>query len=113
MGLKKGQRRLHYRRITPEKRRQVLRLAAQGATYQQIAETVDLSRGSVGIVVMPLGGVIRKEMWEPSESRLSLEERVEIRLGLEADLSVRAIARRIGRHPFDGVPGAQSQWRTP
>ncbi len=54
-----------WRRITPEKRRQIIRLAAKGVTQQQIAEVVDLSHGAVGVVVRPLGGVIRKEMWEP------------------------------------------------
>lgn len=96
-GVKKGQPRLHYRRITPEKRRQVLRLAAQGATEKQIAAAVDLSHGAIGIVVRPLGGVIRKEMWAPGSTRLALDDRVEIRLGLEQGLSLRAIGRRINR----------------
>ncbi|MBA2427948.1 MAG: helix-turn-helix domain-containing protein, partial [Actinobacteria bacterium] len=87
-----------WRRITPEKRRQIVRLAAKGVTQQQIAEVVDLSQGAVGVVVRPLGGVIRKEMWEPSDNRLSLEDRVEIRIGLEQGLSVRAIGRRIDRN---------------
>ena len=95
--MRKGQPRQHYRRITPDKRRQVIRLAAQGATQRQIAETVDLSHGAVGIVVRPLGGVIRKEMWAPSSKLLSLDDRVEIRLGLEQGLSLRAIGRRLGR----------------
>ena len=89
----------HWRRITPEKRREIIRLAAKGATYKEIAQTVDLSIGGVGIVVQPLGGVIRKEMWDSGSRRLSINERVEIKLGLEADLSLRAIGRRIGRHP--------------
>lgn len=88
-----------YRRITPHKRRQVILLAAHGATYQQIAETVDLSHGAVGIVLKPLGGVARKEMWDGGTKRLSLEDRIEIRLGLERGLSLRAIARSIGRDP--------------
>jgi DNA-binding NarL/FixJ family response regulator len=46
-----------HRTITPEKRRQIIRLAAKGATYRQIAKEVDLSNGAVGIVVKPLGGV--------------------------------------------------------
>lgn len=95
--MKKGQRRVNYRRMTPEKRREVLRLAAKGATYQQIVDQVDLSVGAVAIVVGPLGGVIRKDMWAPSSARLSLDERVEIRLGLEQGLSLRAIGRRISR----------------
>ena len=87
-----------WRRITPEKRRQIIRLAAKGVTQQQIAEVVDLSHGAVGVVVRPLGGVIRKEMWEPGDNRLSLDDRVEIRIGLEQGLSVRAIGRRIDRN---------------
>jgi IS30 family transposase len=88
-----------WRRITPDKRRQIIRLAARGETHKQIAEKVDLSRGAVWMVVKPLGGVIRKEMWKTSSRRLSIDERVEIKLGLEADLSFRAIGRRIGRDP--------------
>lgn len=88
-----------WRRITPDKRRQIIGLAAGGATYKEIAETVDLSHGGVGLVLQPLGGVIRKEMWDSGSRRLSIDERVEIKLGLEADLSLRAIGRRIGRDP--------------
>jgi IS30 family transposase len=89
----------HWRRITPEKRREIIQLAAKGWTYHRIAEAVDLSHGAVGIVVTPLGGVIRKEMWDHGNRRLSIEDRVEIKIGLEADLSLRAVARRIGRDP--------------
>jgi transposase, IS30 family len=96
--VKKGQRRKHYRRITPDKRRLILRLAAQGATQQQMAEAADLSNGAVWIVTAPLGGVIRKELWASSPKRLSLEDRVEIRIGLEQGLSLRAIGRRLGRN---------------
>lgn len=88
-----------WRRITAEKRREIIRLAAKGATYQQIAEAVDRSTTSVGMVVQPLGGVIRKELWEPGKNRLSLDDRIEIRIGLEHGQSLRAIARRLGRTP--------------
>ena len=44
-----------WRRLSPEKRREIIRLAAHGGTYRQIADTVDLSTGAVGIVVKPLG----------------------------------------------------------
>jgi transposase, IS30 family len=87
-----------HRTITPEKRRQIIRLAAKGATYRQIAKEVDLSNGAVGIVVKPLGGVTRKEMWDQGTIRLSLDDRVEIRIGLEQGLSLRAIGRLIGRN---------------
>jgi IS30 family transposase len=88
-----------YRRITAEKRREIIRLASRGASQQEIANAIDLSRSAVGLVVRPLGGVIRKQMWDPGTRRLSLDDRVEIRVGLEQGLSQRAIARRIGRHP--------------
>lgn len=88
-----------YRRITPEKRREIIRLASKGVTQEDIAGAVDLSRSAVGLVVRPLGGVIRKDMWDPGTRRLSLDERVEIRIGVEQGQSQRAIARRIGRHP--------------
>jgi transposase, IS30 family len=88
-----------WRRITPEKRREIARLVAKGATYREIAEAVDLSQGAVGIVVKPLGGMVRKEMWAAGTRCLRIEERIEIKLGLEAGLSLRAIGRRIGRDP--------------
>jgi transposase, IS30 family len=87
-----------WRRITAEQRRQIIRLAANGITQQQIAETVDLSKSSVSLILIPLGGVIRKEMWNPGSRHLSLDDRVEIRIGLERCDSFRAIARKLGRH---------------
>jgi IS30 family transposase len=52
----------------------------------------------VGRVLDPLGGVIRTEDWKPSSTRLSLEERVEIKLGLERHSTLQEIAASIGRH---------------
>lgn len=86
-------------KITPEKRREIIRLAARGGTYREIADTVELSTGAIGIVVKPLGGVTRPEMWDLGTRRLSLEDRIEIRVGLERKLSLRAIARGICRDP--------------
>ena len=88
-----------WRRITPEKRREVIRLAAQGHSSSSIAERLGLGDRAIRIVLRPMGGVYREEMWRPSERRLSLDERVEIRLGLERRESIRAIARRIDRAP--------------
>lgn len=55
--------------------------------------------GAVGRVLRPLGGVYRPELWQRSGFRLSLEERVEIRIGLEAGRSMRTIAGQLGRAP--------------
>ena len=91
-------RRGRWRRITPEMRRQVMRLAAQGCTWDQIQERVDTSRGGINIVLKPLGGVIRKEMLaDRSGRRLRLAERVEIAIGLAEGCSFRQIGVRLGR----------------
>ena len=86
-----------YNRLPVEVRREVMRLAAQGLTYRQIQEQVDVSAGMVAKVLVPLGGVIRREALGRSTARLSAEDRVEIRLGLERRESYRQIGVRIGR----------------
>jgi len=88
-----------WRRMTPEKRREAIRLARRGDTYRQIADQLDISSSAVGLVLSSLGGVSRREMWDQGSRRLLLDERVEIRLGLERGDSLRAIARSIGRNP--------------
>ena len=88
-----------WRRISRETRREILRLAAQGMTHRQIARQLGLWVNSVVYWLRPVGGVIRKEMWDQGSRRLSLQERVDIRLGLEQRLSVRCIARNLERHP--------------
>ncbi len=88
-----------WQRITPEQRREMIRLAAKGATYRQIIDSLDVTMGAVGIVLVPLGGVTRREMWNPGPKRLSLDDRIEIKLGLERELSQRAIASSIERAP--------------
>lgn len=71
-----------WHRVSESKRREVIRLAAKGLSQRAITEKLKLAKGSVWRVVRPLGGVIRPEMWAVSEGRLSLDDRVEIRLGL-------------------------------
>jgi IS30 family transposase len=88
-----------WRRIPPETRREILKLAAKGMTQQQIARTLDLWDNSVAYWLRPLGGVIRKEMWDQGSRRLCLQERIDIHLGLERRLSLRCIARQLDRHP--------------
>ena len=88
-----------WRRITPEKRREAIRLAAQGRSLREIADQLELGERAIRIHLRPLGGVYRQEMWQPSARRLSLDERVEIRIGLERGESIRSIARRLDRAP--------------
>jgi transposase, IS30 family len=92
--------RRRWRRITPEVRREVIRLAREGNSYREINGRLDLPTGSIGLVLRPLGGVLRGEHWSPPSGwRLSLEERIEIQLGLEQHRSFRSVAAKLGRAP--------------
>jgi len=73
-------------------------LAAKGWSYQEIAQEVGRAKSVIGMVLQPLGGVWRSdEVWEPSPARLSLTERIEIRVGLEVGLSFAVIGRQLSR----------------
>src|SRR3954454_6616529 len=76
----------------------MVRLASQGLSCRQIGRELGRYNSVVAAVLNPLGGVRRSDMrWEPSPARLSLDERVEIRVGLELGQSFTAIAASIGR----------------
>ncbi len=87
-----------WKRLPDEKRRLIIKLAAQGCSYRQIADQAQVAQGSVGRVVRPLGGVIRAELVEVPVCRLSLDDRIEIKLGLERGETFAVIGARIGRH---------------
>jgi transposase, IS30 family len=91
--------RRRWKYLPVETRREIIRLASTGASMEEIRTRVDVALGTVSNVLAPLGGVIRPEMWAPSSARLSLDERVEIRVKLEAGCSLRAIAAEMGRAP--------------
>jgi len=88
-----------WRWVTPEVRREVLRLAAQGVPQAEIARRVSRSTGSVCNVVRAAGGVIRRDMLLACPGRLSLEDRIEIDAGLRSGMKLTAIAAQIGVHP--------------
>ncbi len=89
-----------YRWITPEVRRAVIGLARQGVTYEDIKGRLDLPIGSISLVLRPLGGVLRVEQATPPTSwHLTLDERIEVQLGIAEGKSVRAIAAGLGRSP--------------
>jgi transposase, IS30 family len=88
-----------WNKLGPEARRKIIRMAANGLSQREILAEVPVCRQTVLNVLRPLGGVIRREMLETSGNRLSLEERVEIRLALDKGLSLRAVAGALGRCP--------------
>jgi IS30 family transposase len=75
----------------------MVQLAARGLSQREIAAELGRHQWVVGRVLRPLGGVWRGDGWEPSPVRLSLDERVEIRVGLERGESFTAIGVGIGR----------------
>lgn len=92
--------RRRWKKMPVEVRREVMRLAAEGLSWSQIRERVDISEGGIACVLRPLGGVIRREVLAcPSRKLLTIEERHQIWLGLGGKESVRSIARRLGRAP--------------
>jgi IS30 family transposase len=91
-----GKRRWSY--LSREMRREVIRLSRQGMSYRQIGRELDLSQGTIGRVLTPLGGVTRVENVSVGCGlRLSLDERIEIQLGVGEGRSFALIARGLGR----------------
>ena len=86
-------------RLDDEVRRQIIRLAARGLTHREIRDEVEVSLGTVGNVLRPLGGVVKFDMWTWTGWRLSVPERVEIYVGIQVGRSLSEIARELGRAP--------------
>lgn len=88
------------RPLTRGVRRAVIGLARGGATYRDIQGQLDLPAGTVGLVLAPLGGVVRGEQWAtPSRLRLSIDDRIAVQVGVGQGKSFRAIAAEVGRAP--------------
>ena len=93
----KGQR--PRRPFTVDERRLILRMAAGGASQREICVAVDRGKSSIRLVLTPAGGVHRRSMLEDRARRgLSIEQRIEILLGLRQGLSFAQIGQQIGRH---------------
>ena len=85
-------------RLPEDVRREVIRMAARGAGYHEIMTSLDVHMGVVGRVVGPLGGVYRRELWDPpSPHRLNVEDRMAIWQGLQRGTSYRAIGAALPR----------------
>ena len=87
-----------WRRLDREVRTKIIRLGAKGWSRERIAREVSRSIGSVGNVLRPLGGVWRGDMLRAgSDARLSIDERVDICVGLGGGCSFAEIGRELGR----------------
>ena len=88
-----------YRYVTPELRKEVLRLSARGLTSREIEREIGLSKSMVCLVVRVAGGVCRADMFDAPCGRLTFDDRIEIYVGRRCGLSMAAIARDLGVHP--------------
>jgi IS30 family transposase len=88
-----------YPKLTPEERKRVIGLIADGMRPADVGREVSRSLSFVNRVVQRAGGVARRLDWDPSPARLSAADREEIRSGLDAGDSCRAIAGRLQRAP--------------
>jgi transposase, IS30 family len=86
-----------YPRLTPEERKRIIGLVADGLPSAEVAREVARSTSFVSRVIRAAGGVARRLEWDPSPSRLSAGEREQIRSGLDAGESFAAIARQLER----------------
>jgi IS30 family transposase len=88
-----------YPKLTPEDRKRIIALVADGMRPADVAREVARSLSFVQKVIQRAGGVARRLDWDPSPARLSAAEREEIRCGLDAGDSCRDIAGRLERAP--------------
>lgn len=87
-------------KLSAEVRGLATRMGIAGATYAQIEAATGLSTGSVANVLRStIGGTTWRMERGSSVGRLSLEDRVGIRCGLDRGESCAAIARSLGWHP--------------
>jgi len=83
--------------LSDETRREIIRCSRRGMrVVPEIMAAVGESERQIRAVLRPLGGVLRTE-WEPTGHRLTLDDRIEIRRGLDRRCSFNAIGRELGR----------------
>jgi len=84
-------------RLSTELEREVRRLAAKGHGLREIGRMVERSRHAVTNVLVREPRRPAVTDWNPSPARLSVQDREEIRAGLERGESFTVIARMMGR----------------
>src|ERR1039458_10262479 len=85
--------------LTNEQRQLVFRLRHRGLTTVAIAREIGLTWEGAAAVLRGQKREARLDAWTSAPGRLSVPEREEILLGLHHGLSMRAIARALGRAP--------------
>jgi IS30 family transposase len=128
-----------YRALDRRLRREITRRAAKGYSYREILAEVDTSMGAITIALRDAGGSrqwsaarARRRERRPVRSRrlegvaptrpeersprLSIDERIEIKVGLELGWALTAIAHQLGRAPSTvcrevGANGGRRQYR--
>lgn len=86
------------RTYTQEEKDLVFDLWKQGAGFSDISRVIDAKPGSIFTILRDHGGM-KPEARKRHPHHLTLEEREEIRAGLSAKMSIRSIARKLGRSP--------------
>jgi len=86
------------RTYTLEERDIVFDLWKQGAGFSDIARVLDAKPGSIFTILREHGG-IKPDKRKRRAVHLTIEEREEIRAGLSAKMSIRAIAKKLNRAP--------------
>ena len=86
------------RTFTQDERDIVFDLWKQGAGFSDIGRVIDAKPGSIFTILREHGG-IQPDKRTRSTQHLTIDEREEIRAGLSAKMSIRAIARQLNRSP--------------